>query len=81
MTAQTTTAGPKSFTGPAEDAKAEALESCVAEFEAMREGADETLNEFIDHVVPVIRQFGDPAAFANWFLTAVEEQREKAGAS
>ncbi|MFM9604279.1 hypothetical protein [Streptomyces turgidiscabies] len=60
---------------------AEGMESLIAEFEAMREGADENLNEFIDHVVPVIREFGDPAAFANWFLAAVEEHREKAGAS
>lgn len=63
-----------------EDAKAEALESFVAEFEAMREGAGENLSEFIDHVVPVIREFGDPATFANWFLAAVSERREKAGA-
>uniref|UniRef100_A0AAU1ZZX8 Uncharacterized protein n=1 Tax=Streptomyces sp. NBC_00093 TaxID=2975649 RepID=A0AAU1ZZX8_9ACTN len=57
---------------------AEGVESLIAEFEAKREGADETLIEFIDHVVPVIREFGDAAAFANWFLAAVEERREKA---
>ncbi|MFD0138028.1 hypothetical protein ACFVIL_29310 [Streptomyces sp. NPDC127159] len=54
------------------------VEAAVSRFEALRDGADPKLNEFIDMAVDMIRKSGDPQAFSEWLLDSIKA-RAKAG--